>query len=168
MQETSAWGTVKSYVSFAEYPLFYRSLLQKRPIILSILLTKTCLEHLSPHCVAGEYLLYESHDSRMWDMTHSCEKWPIHMRHDSCIKIQNIVTWLIYMVTWLIVTWLVYIATWLLYTVTWLKHLLQRCVAPEYLMYTHVFVCREHECILSEVHICKCMLLLMCIIYIHI
>ena len=33
-------GSIKLYVSFAEYRLFYRSLLQKRPIILSILLTK--------------------------------------------------------------------------------------------------------------------------------
>ena len=33
-------GSIKSFVSFAEYRLFYRSLLQKRLIILSILLTK--------------------------------------------------------------------------------------------------------------------------------
>jgi len=33
-------GSIKLKVSFAEYRLFYRSLLQKRPIILSILLTK--------------------------------------------------------------------------------------------------------------------------------
>jgi len=33
-------GSIKLYISFAEYRLFYRSLLQKRPIILSILLTK--------------------------------------------------------------------------------------------------------------------------------
>jgi len=33
-------GSIKWQVSFAEYSLFYRSLLQKRPIILSILLTK--------------------------------------------------------------------------------------------------------------------------------
>jgi len=32
-------GSIKSYVSFAEYCLFYRAVLQKRPIILSILLT---------------------------------------------------------------------------------------------------------------------------------
>ena len=30
-------GSIKSWVSFAEYRLFYRALLQKRPIILSIL-----------------------------------------------------------------------------------------------------------------------------------
>ena len=33
-------GSIKLQVSFAEYRLFYRSLLQQRPIILSILLTK--------------------------------------------------------------------------------------------------------------------------------
>jgi len=33
-------GSIKLQVSFAEYPLFYRALLQKRPIILSILLTE--------------------------------------------------------------------------------------------------------------------------------
>ena len=33
-------GSIKSEVSFAEYCLFCRALLQKRPIILSILLTK--------------------------------------------------------------------------------------------------------------------------------
>ena len=32
-------GPIKLYVSFAEYRLFYRSLLRKRPIILSILLS---------------------------------------------------------------------------------------------------------------------------------
>jgi len=32
-------GSIKLQVSFAEYRLFYRALLQKRPIILSILLT---------------------------------------------------------------------------------------------------------------------------------
>ena len=33
-------GSIKLYVSFAAYRLFYRSPLQQRPIILSILLTK--------------------------------------------------------------------------------------------------------------------------------
>ena len=33
-------GSIKLKVSFAEYRLFYRALLQKRPVILSILLTK--------------------------------------------------------------------------------------------------------------------------------
>jgi len=35
-----AFLSIKLYVSFAEYRLFYRSLLQKRPKILSILLHK--------------------------------------------------------------------------------------------------------------------------------
>jgi len=33
-------GSIRLWVSFAEYRLFYRALLQKRPIILSILLTE--------------------------------------------------------------------------------------------------------------------------------
>ena len=33
-------GLIKSHVSVAEYSLFYRALLQMRPIILSILLTE--------------------------------------------------------------------------------------------------------------------------------
>jgi len=33
-------GSIKLYVSFAEYRLFYRTLLQKRPVIVSILLTE--------------------------------------------------------------------------------------------------------------------------------
>jgi len=36
-------GSIKLYVSFTEYCLFYRALLQKRPIILSILLTVAIL-----------------------------------------------------------------------------------------------------------------------------
>ena len=39
-------GSIKLYVSFAEYSLFYRTLLQKRPIILSILLTEA-----TPQCI---------------------------------------------------------------------------------------------------------------------
>ena len=38
-------GSIKLQVSFAEYCLFYRALLQKRPIIVSILLTKA-----TPYC----------------------------------------------------------------------------------------------------------------------
>ena len=38
-------ASIKLHVSFAEYRLLYRSLLQKRPIILSILLTKA-----TPQC----------------------------------------------------------------------------------------------------------------------
>jgi len=68
--ETTGWlrlvGSIKLYVSFAEYSLFYRSLLQKRPIILSILLTEatpyppkiglsvTSHTRMS-HCTVGNY-----------------------------------------------------------------------------------------------------------------
>jgi len=38
-------GSIKSQVSFSEYCLFYRALLQKSPRILSILLTKATLWH---------------------------------------------------------------------------------------------------------------------------
>ena len=40
-------GSIKLYVSFAEYSLFYRGVLQKRPIISSILLTKATQKHLT-------------------------------------------------------------------------------------------------------------------------
>ena len=45
-------GSIKLSVSFAEYCLFYRALLQKRPIILSILLTEA-----TPHRCRGALLL---------------------------------------------------------------------------------------------------------------
>jgi len=45
-------GSIKLYVSFAEYFLFYRALLQKRPIILSILLTE------ATHRAARRHLQY--------------------------------------------------------------------------------------------------------------
>ena len=41
-------GSITSQVSFAEYGLFYRALLQKRPIILSILLSEA-----TPYCIMG-------------------------------------------------------------------------------------------------------------------
>jgi len=41
-------GSIKLSVSFAEYRLFYRSLLKKRPIILSILLNQS-----HPMCRCG-------------------------------------------------------------------------------------------------------------------
>jgi len=82
-------GSLKIQVSFAEYSLFYRAGLQKRPIILRSLLI-----------VATPYT---------WDMTHSyvwhasfiCVTWLIHMCdltdsyvwHDSFMR----VTWLIHM-----------------------------------------------------------------------
>ena len=58
-------GSIKLQVSFAEYHLFYRSLLQKRPMILSILLTKAtpywvvCILTLLPlRCPSGRSLRY--------------------------------------------------------------------------------------------------------------
>jgi len=39
-------GSIKSWVSFAEYGLFYRAIVQKRPVILSILLPKA-----TPCCI---------------------------------------------------------------------------------------------------------------------
>jgi len=51
--ETMGWlrlvGSLKLWVSFAEYGMFYRALLQKRPVILRSLLvvaTPYCREHL--------------------------------------------------------------------------------------------------------------------------
>ena len=41
-------GSIKLHISFAEYCLFYGALLQKRPIILSILRTKATPYHVSP------------------------------------------------------------------------------------------------------------------------
>jgi len=48
-------GSIKLYVSFSEYSLFYRSLFQKRPIILSILLTEATHIALSRlfHCLSA-------------------------------------------------------------------------------------------------------------------
>ena len=83
-------GSIKLQVSFAEYRLFYRALLQKRPIILSILLTKATpydqvithvwMSHVThmnesfPHdSVRDSYAFAQS----MCDMTHS------HVWHDS-------------------------------------------------------------------------------------
>ena len=42
-------GSIKLHISFAEYRLFYRALLQKRPIILSILLTEATPYQIQDH-----------------------------------------------------------------------------------------------------------------------
>jgi len=42
-------GSLKFYVSFAEYPLFYRALLKKRPIILRSLLAEATPCHTKSH-----------------------------------------------------------------------------------------------------------------------
>jgi len=44
-------GSIKLSVSFAEYCFFYRALLQKRPIILSILLTEATPSHIYVHAL---------------------------------------------------------------------------------------------------------------------
>jgi len=50
-------GSIKLYVSFAEYRLFYRALLQKRPIIWSTLPTKaTQYIHLHMHTCIWVYM----------------------------------------------------------------------------------------------------------------
>jgi len=60
-------GSIKLYVSFAEYSLFYRVLLQKRPIILSILLTKATpymhTHKATPyiHCETRQSMTYASY-----------------------------------------------------------------------------------------------------------
>jgi len=66
-------GLIKLQVSFAEYCLIYRALLQKRPIILSMLLTKATsyrytrdqttahcntLQHTATHCNTHAGVLY--------------------------------------------------------------------------------------------------------------
>jgi len=69
-------GSIKLYVSFAEYSLFYRALLQKRPIILSILLT-----------VATPYLLTSSSILRSSSCVYVCEWVHIHIYLNASIYI---------------------------------------------------------------------------------
>jgi len=63
----------KRYVSFAEYCLFYRALLQKRPIIWSILLTKATPCQFTLHLTCGMTHLYVK-DTFICDRhIHMCE-----------------------------------------------------------------------------------------------
>ena len=77
-------GSNKLEVSFAEYRLFYRALLQKRPVILSILLTKA-----TPYL---SWLVDMYHDWCIRAMTHLHVPWQIyigpviHTWRDSCIQ----------------------------------------------------------------------------------
>jgi len=52
-------GSRKLYVSFAEYSLFYRALLQKRPIILSILLTEATAYEASHRPLGGGFVWWK-------------------------------------------------------------------------------------------------------------
>jgi len=88
-------GSIKLPVSFAEYCLFYRALLQKRPVIVSILLTKStryqCV-YVVTHVNSTDALIYEwfMTKSSSWHTHHVCDthmKWlstlPTRLRHDS-------------------------------------------------------------------------------------
>ena len=62
-------GSTKLQVSFAEYRLFYRALLRKRPIILSILLTKATPPYTQRHPVAPNHTFSHTHELH----THACK-----------------------------------------------------------------------------------------------
>jgi len=48
-------GSIKLYVSFAEYRLFYRALLQKRPVILSCTPTTCVVSHMGI-CISSQHI----------------------------------------------------------------------------------------------------------------
>jgi len=67
-------GSLKSYVFFAKYRLFYRTLLQKRPMILRSLLTvatpyHVCKSHVASIVFEWVMSLYESHVICEWVMS---------------------------------------------------------------------------------------------------
>ena len=80
-------GSIKLQVSFAEYCLFYRALLQKRPVILSILLTKATPYHHPSLSWQGERISFSWRDiareSLLVDALHShVSSWvPTQSRH---------------------------------------------------------------------------------------
>jgi len=111
-------GSVKLQVSFAEYSLFYRALLQKRPIILSILLTEATPQH--------AYLFMckiqsEQRTVGMRDVTHPYVTWLIHI----CDMTHLYVTWLIGIrdMTHPYVTWLIHMCDVTHPYVWWLIHM---------------------------------------------
>jgi len=65
-------GSIKLQVSLAEYSLFYRSLLQKRPIILSILLTEATPYDSFSDRIATICLLQRSRGRWMNQVTDRC------------------------------------------------------------------------------------------------
>ena len=87
-------GSLKLWVSFAEYSLFYRARLQKRPIILSILLTvatpyqwvvlrmiKSCntLQHTATHWVPSIIHVCLSRVTIEWVVSHICTQKCCHL-----------------------------------------------------------------------------------------
>ena len=65
-------GSLKLYVSFAEYSLFYRALSQKRPILLRSLLTGLC--HLTCHSIdrsRGVFVGKNTHAIQVHTQTHT-------------------------------------------------------------------------------------------------
>jgi len=57
-------GSIKIYVSFAEYRLFYRALLQKRPLILRSLLIVATPYCLLPYVSYKRGLIYETRPTK--------------------------------------------------------------------------------------------------------
>ena len=71
-------GSLKLLVSFAEFRLFHRALLQKRPIILRSLLrvATPCLQ------VHGSFSSTEPYDYWPLVLKETCNVWhPMHLRH---------------------------------------------------------------------------------------
>jgi len=86
-------GSIKLQVSFAEYSLFYRALLQKRPIIFSILLTQA-----TPYVTYEEAMSHESlhiwRSQLTWVMSH-CE-WVMSHVNEACHTWMRYVDILVY------------------------------------------------------------------------
>jgi len=85
-------GSLKSKVSFAEYRLFYRALLQKRPIILRSLqvvafLSHILLSHIQMRHVTNMHRSYRTLDlvmSHIFQKNHPCHAYDwvmCHIRH---------------------------------------------------------------------------------------
>ena len=69
-------GSLKLYVSFAEYRLFYRALLQKRPIILRSLLVEA-----TPYVTYKGDRLTQSYEASHCDMHLSAGHVYVYMNH---------------------------------------------------------------------------------------